>query len=57
MEAMVHSPDGPRLISHCNWSLGMKYISTIYVYNLLRLHTMNVNRSKKEKKIVSHLKS
>ena len=36
-------------LQHCPWSLARWYISTIYVYNLPRLWTMNINRSNKSK--------
>ena len=34
------------LLHYCHWSLGKRYIHTIYVYNLF---TLNVNRSNKQK--------
>ena len=38
-----------RLFQHHDWSLAKRYISAIYVYNLPRLHTLNINRSNKRK--------
>ena len=41
MKAMVHSPDSDtNFFDFCCWSLARRYISTMYVYNLLRLRTM-----------------
>ena len=37
------------LLWHCCWSLARKYINTIYVYNLSRLCTININWSHKRK--------
>ena len=40
-----------KLLLHCGWSSARKYISTISVYNLSRLHTLNVDRSNKRKRL------
>ena len=36
-------------LQNCHWSLARRYISTIYVYNLHRLCTLNVDRSNQRK--------
>ena len=36
-------------LQHSHWSLARGYISTIFVYILPRLHTLNINRSNKRK--------
>ena len=38
-----------RLLWHCCWCSARGYISPIFVYNLPRLHTSNVDRSNKRK--------
>ena len=39
----------PRFLRYCCWSFARGYISTIFVYNLRRLRTLNVDRSNKRK--------
>ena len=48
-KVIVHSPDGDRLLQYCYRSFARRYISTIFVYNLPRLCTLNVDRSNKRK--------
>ena len=38
-----------QLLWHCCWSPVRSYISTIFVYTQLRLHTLNVSRSNRIK--------
>ena len=47
MKAMVCSSDGNRLLQHCLCNLKRQYISTIFVYTLPRLCTLNIHKSKK----------
>ena len=44
----AHEMETNRLLRHCCWSSAMGYISTISVYNLPRLRTLNVDRSNKK---------
>ena len=44
-----HKWEGHRLLRRCRWSLTKTYISTIFVYNLTRLCTTNINRSYKRR--------
>ena len=48
MKVKVRSPNGDRFLRHCCWSSARRYISTIFVYNLLRLCKSKVNRSNKK---------
>ena len=49
MKAMVHSLDGSTNFNIVAGVLPGDTLSTISIYNLLRLHTMNINRSNKRK--------
>ena len=48
-KAKVCSPDGNKVLQYCCWSFAKRYISTIFVYNLPKLWTLNVSRSNKRK--------
>ena len=41
-----------RLLRHCCWSFARGYITTIFVYNLSRLRTSNVDRANKRKWLI-----
>ena len=56
-KVLVHLPDRDRLLRHCCWSSTTGYISTVSIYNLLRLHSSNVDRSNKRKWLYSKRKS
>ena len=43
-KGMVHSPDGDRHLQYCCWRLAKRYISTIFVYTLYRLCTLNIHQ-------------
>ena len=47
-KAKVPSPDGDRLFRYCCCSFARRYINTIFVYNLPRQRTSNVDRSNKK---------
>ena len=42
-KTMVCSPDRDRFLQHFCWNFEREYISTIFVYNLPRLYTSNVD--------------
>ena len=45
-KAKVRSPDEDRLLQYCCWCSERRCISTIFLYDLLRLRTLNIDRSK-----------
>ena len=46
-----------RLLRHCRWSFVRRYISTIFIYNLLRIRTLNIDRSNKNRSTIRKARS